>query len=95
MFGLSLFAGCRERIQLLEAQAALAEEDFDRAESILNNEIVIEDLREGEVSLSRLWIDLHVGRLSRNENLPVDDALVARVEREFPIPSHLDFRMST
>ncbi len=83
------------RIRLLEGQAALATGDLDRVEAILNEKLVIDDLREGERSLSHLWFGLHEQKLSRQEGVAVDDALRARVRREFPVPEHLDFRMST
>ena len=54
----------------------------------------IGDLREGERSLSNLWFQYHERRLSVEESIPVDDALRARVRREFPVPAQLDFRMS-
>ena len=82
------------RIRLLEAQAALAVGDFERVEAILAEKPVIEDLREGEKSLSHLWFDFHEQRLSAVENVPLDDALRARVRREFPVPKQLDFRMA-
>ncbi len=81
------------RIRLLEAQAALAVRDFARAERLFSDRVVISDLREGERALSDLWFDLHTQRLSAAENLPIDDALRARVREEFPLPEHFDFRM--
>jgi hypothetical protein len=55
---------------------------------------VVIDLREGERALSDLWFNLHERRLSAQENIPIDDALRARVRREFPPPPAIDFRMS-
>lgn len=81
------------RVRLLEAQAALETGDLDRVEAILAARPVVEDLREGEVALSHLWFAMHEQRLSRAENLPLDDALRARVRRDFPVPSDIDFRM--
>jgi tetratricopeptide (TPR) repeat protein len=82
------------RIRLLEGQAALDAGDLERVERVLAAKLVIEDLREGERSLSHLWFDYHTQRLSAEENAPIDDALRARVRREFPVPQELDFRMS-
>ena len=89
-------AGLRRagRIRLLEGQAALATGDLDRVASLFDGTLVVDDLREGEVSLSQLWHDYHMQRLSRLEGVPVDDALEARVRREYPVPAFLDFRMS-
>jgi hypothetical protein len=83
------------RIRLLEGQAALAAGKLDRVEELFLERPVIVDLREGERSLSHLWFEYHERRLSMEEGLPVDDALCARVRREFPVPRGLDFRMSS
>lgn len=96
---LELLAGLPEsmravgRIRLLEAQAALATGDFQRVERIFAAKPVVDDMREGEKSLSDLWFEFHEQRLSAGENIPVDDALRARVRREFPVPREFDFRM--
>ena len=82
------------RIRLLEGQAALAVGDFDAVERIFAEKPVVNDLREGELSLSHLWFEYHERRLSAAENVPIDDALRARVRREFPLPNEFDFRMA-
>jgi len=81
------------RIQLLEAQAALAVDHFERVDNFFVDIVTIPDLREGELSLSDFWFEYHLKRLSSQENHQVDDELRARVYREFPVPTHLDFRM--
>ncbi|OGV66417.1 MAG: hypothetical protein A2498_12995 [Lentisphaerae bacterium RIFOXYC12_FULL_60_16] len=82
------------RVRLLEAQAALVTDDLKRIERILRDAPVVIDLREGEQSLSELWFALHERTISRREQIPVDDALRARVRRDFPPPPAIDFRMS-
>jgi tetratricopeptide (TPR) repeat protein len=81
------------RIRLLEARAALAVGDFETVERIFAERPVVDDLREGEVSLSHLWFAFHEQRLSAAESVPIDDALRARVRREFPVPHEFDFRV--
>jgi hypothetical protein len=83
------------RIRLLEGQAALAMGDFDTVERLFTDRVVVDDLREGERSLSHLWFDFHERRLSAVQNIPIDDALRARIRQEFPVPKELDFRMSS
>ena len=73
--------------------AALAVGDFARVEQVFADEVVVDDLREGERSLSQLWFDYHEQRLSKAENHPIDNTLRARVRREYPIPALFDFRM--
>jgi Domain of unknown function (DUF5107) len=52
----SSFAG---RFRFLEARAAVLQGDVGRAEAILAGGLEVADLREGEVSLSDLWLAVH------------------------------------
>jgi Arc/MetJ family transcription regulator len=40
-----------------------------------------------------LWFRYYAEQISRDESVPIDDALRARVQREHPLPAHFDFRM--
>ncbi len=82
------------RVRLLEGQAALAVGDFARVEALFKARLVIDDLREGERSLSHLWFEYHETRVARAEGVEIDEALKARVRAEYPVPAVLDFRMS-
>ncbi|MCP4544119.1 MAG: DUF5107 domain-containing protein [Chloroflexi bacterium] len=83
------------RIRLLEGQAALEIDDFETVERLFADKVVVDDMREGERSLSHLWFNFHERRLSAQENVPIDDTLRARVRRDFPVPQDIDFRMSS
>jgi len=85
----------RGRLRLIEGRAALAAGRLEHVAEILAVPPTVDDMLEGEVSLSQLWFDYHEQRLSRAENCAVDDALKARVRREFPPPSQIDLRMAT
>ncbi|MGC0274886.1 DUF5107 domain-containing protein [Pseudactinotalea sp. Z1739] len=50
------------RVRLLEGFAAHAAGDRDRAEQVLAEDIIIPDVREGELALSDLWAAVHPGR---------------------------------
>ncbi|MGO1920888.1 MAG: DUF5107 domain-containing protein [Microbacterium sp.] len=67
------------RIRMLEIRAALAAGDLERAGGLLDTDLVVADLREGEESLSALWADYH----SQRGTNPVP-----------AVPAHLDFQMS-
>jgi hypothetical protein len=84
----------RGRMCLLEAQARLALGKIDRAGEIIATLPVIEDIREGELSLSQLWLDYNVQCLSQQENRPITPELISQARRQFPLPAKLDFRMS-
>jgi len=62
-------------------------------EQIFAETPVVDDIREGETSLSHLWQAYQERRLSLAEGRPVDDGLRARARREFPVPRELDYRM--
>lgn len=51
----------RGRFQMLEAQAAAQADQTRRACDILDAGVVVDDLREGETTLSDLWEQLHPG----------------------------------
>jgi hypothetical protein len=81
------------RVRLLQAQAALASGDLEVVRRVFAQKPVVDDMREGEISLSQLWFDFHERRLSAEEKVPIDDALRARVRQAFPVPEAFDFRM--
>ncbi|MFH0962474.1 MAG: DUF5107 domain-containing protein [Planctomycetota bacterium] len=74
------------RIRLLEAQAALAIGDLDCVERFLADEVIVQDIREGENSLSDLW-DAYQERLARDGT--------GRGGPYAPLPEHLDFRLKS
>ncbi len=84
----------RGRMRLLEARARLALGQIEQAGEIIENLPVIEDIREGELSLSQLWLEYSVQRLSRRENRPITPELISQARQQFPLPASLDFRMT-
>ncbi|HEY5159082.1 MAG TPA: DUF5107 domain-containing protein [Anaerolineales bacterium] len=97
---LDLFSGFPDRIrdnartQLLEAQAALIVGNLATVKDFFSRHPTIVNIREGEVSLAKLWFNYHAQRLSTAENIPIGEKLMARVRQEFPLPGHFDFRMA-
>lgn len=81
------------RIRLLEAQAALAVDDLTRAGALLESELVITDIREGEGGPAHLWYSYQAKRLAAAEGVAVNDEIKERVRREFPPPSYLEYRL--
>jgi hypothetical protein len=63
--------------------------------ALFDGSLVVEDLREGERSLSELWFEYHTHRISQEEDLPIDESLRSRVRTSYPVPEFLDFRMSS
>jgi tetratricopeptide (TPR) repeat protein len=83
----------RGRMRLLEARARLALGQIEQAGEIIDSLPVIDDIREGELSLAQLWLEYNVQRLSRQENFPITHDLISRARHQFPLPASLDFRM--
>ncbi|MDD5600082.1 MAG: DUF5107 domain-containing protein, partial [Victivallaceae bacterium] len=82
------------RLRLLEAKAALDSGELLITGKILSERLVVDDLQECERSLSDIWIEYHKQRIAKEESIPLDGSLHARVVREFVVPEELDFRMS-
>jgi tetratricopeptide (TPR) repeat protein len=85
----------RGRIKVIEAQAALKRGDLKQVERILESRPYVADIREGEVTLSHLWFEMHEKRISEEEKIPIGEELRKRIRKEFPPPIWLDFRQAT
>jgi tetratricopeptide (TPR) repeat protein len=81
------------RFRLAGIRAALLTGDLDRAGRILEDGVVLPDVREGEPALHDVWFDYQVALAARAARRPVDADLVAQVRATVPIPADLDFRM--
>lgn len=81
------------RCRLLEARAALANNDIETAATILRD-LEVPDLRECEVSLSDMWYELQTRRVAQRDQIPVDESLRTRIRTEYPIPYQLNFSMT-
>ena len=82
------------RIRLLELRAAIAADQLDRAERILvDDDLVVDDLREGEDALHELWATYHETRAAAAAGRPLSASQRARIRAEHPLPDRLDFRM--
>ena len=81
------------RLKVLLIEALLNIEDIARAESMLDEDIELTDVREGEVKLTDLWFKMMAMKTAKETGDIVDDALIDRIKREHTPPLHLDFRM--
>ena len=79
-----------ERIQILSGQFALALEDLDAVEQVLEREYAA--VREGETVLSDLWNELHTHREAARSGRVLDDDLRKSVRALYPPPARIDFR---
>ena len=83
------------RMLIMKAQAAIQLDEFNVALDVLNSDMTVCDIREGEVLLSDIWINLHKRMLIRDENAADDEELEKRALERYPLPAKLDFRMRT
>lgn len=82
------------RIRYFTAKAYVVLKQFTAAEKILLEPLVINDMREGEISLSNLWFDLVKGRRVQELGRELSDSEVSELHRIHPLPRELDFRMN-
>ena len=80
------------RIRLLEAQAAVAEQDIQIVKRFFDDRITPPDLREGENSLTELWYAYHELRTSRDQTQVLDQAKLDQIKLEYPVPDFADFQ---
>lgn len=79
------------RIRFMAAKAALKLNRLSFVEKFFKDQVEIADLREGEDSLSSLWIEYQMHRNERNFN----KVGLSKEENQekFPLPKYYDFRM--
>ena len=84
------------RMQLLYAQALLATGELDQAKAVVEAGPQVNDLREGENSLTDVWYRIHE-KLVEEEGADISthEDLRSYVEKHYPPPAHIDFRMRT
>ena len=80
-----------ERILIAQAHAALKTGHYDEVEPIFSYPFAT--IREGEATLAELWFAWHQARIAKTENIPNDAKLKARVQKECPVPTNIDFRI--
>ncbi len=80
-----------ERIRIFAAQAALEMGAYEEVETVFAHPFAT--IAEGETILTDMWFSLHERQIAAREGVPIDDALRARVHKEFPPPANIDFRL--
>ena len=81
------------RIRLLQAQAELALGDLDTAASFFMEGALVPDLREGENSISDLWVDYKIQQMCQEKNIPETHPEVVKFRENPTIPEGIDYRM--
>ena len=63
------------------------------AAALLTKDLVVDDLKEGEYSVSQLWIELYGKIMARDTGRCPEDITDGEVLVQYPLPYALDFRM--
>jgi tetratricopeptide (TPR) repeat protein len=81
------------RIRFLQAKAGLAVGNLTTVEKYFNEQGIFSDLREGENSISDLWVEYQVQKMCMEEDLSENDTQVIQFRENPPVPEEIDFRM--
>ena len=82
----------RARIKLIYGYCLVHLNRPEEAKEIITPDFVLPDVKEGELSLSKLWEDTYTLLVMKNTNLSYEDAKKIAL-KENPVPYELDFRM--
>lgn len=84
------------RLRLYKAIAFINLDRLDEAAEILNEDFVMPDVKEGELSVSYYWFELYrriYARETGKKYDPCDKELIKAADEKYPLPKALDFRM--
>lgn len=84
------------RLRLYKAIGLINLERLDEAAKILNEDFVMPDVKEGELSVSYYWFELYRRIYARDAKLEYDPSnieLINTADLKYPLPKALDFRM--
>jgi tetratricopeptide (TPR) repeat protein len=81
-----------KRLQVYLSLAYLHVGEYQKTMEIIKPDFVLNDIKEGELSMSKIWTDMHVAMLQDKENLSLEEA-EKQAEIRYPLPYELDFRM--
>ncbi len=83
----------RGRMQLTVSVAYIKLGRYTDAANYINENFQMDDMREGEISLSHVWEELYTAILREEYPKMSDSELISLQKNKYPLPSHLDFRM--
>ena len=81
------------RLKLYKAVALIETGKYEEATKIVNPDFILCDIKEGEVSISRIWTRLYKELIRKEEGIRDEKELEALCGFRYPLPVHLDFRM--
>jgi len=84
------------RLRLLRAVALIHLDRLEEASLIINENFVMSDIKEGELSVSHLWFELYRKLYAKENGIeynPNDKELLKKADEKYPLPKSVDFRM--
>ncbi len=82
----------RGRIRVYYANALLNVGRAKEASKIITPDFVLCDVKEGELSISKLWTDIYTAIIAERDGIDSATAF-EKAKKEYPIPYAIDFRM--
>ena len=67
--------------------------DIDGALGFINESLIVDDIREGEYSLSSIWVEIYKRVLAKEKHVYYGEISDAEVLEKYPLPFKLDYRM--
>ena len=67
--------------------------DIEGAKEYINSELVVEDFKEGEYSVSGIWVKLYKKEMAQIRGCMEEDISDSEVLDMYPVPYDIDFRM--
>lgn len=80
------------RLRMLLAVAYTRTDRLEEAKAILNPQLCVPDIKEGEYSISHYWVELHERILARDEGIPLGTLRDEEILKRYPLPKEMDFR---
>lgn len=78
------------RLKMLYALALVEVDRYEEALAILTDNFVMPDIKEGEFSISHIWLEIHRKKLAAEG---VTGLSTEEIYEKYPLPYELDFRM--
>ena len=81
------------RVKMFVGKCYIALNKVDEAEKYINKELSLPDLREGEYSITNLWVEMYRKKIANRSGVLPEHISTDSVLQEYPIPYEIDFRM--
>ena len=81
------------RVRMFVGKCLIELDRIEEAEMFINKDLLLPNLREGEYSITNLWVEMYRKKIASALGTTVECVSTERVLSEYPIPYEIDFRM--